>query len=53
MGALALSLVAITVEVISTTNPVFFAGKILNGVAVGVLASVCSVYVGEVSTEGR
>lgn len=48
MIALAISFVAITVEFIATSNPVFFAGKFINGFAVGALASVPVTYIGEV-----
>jgi len=48
MAALTLSIVAVTIEVIATTDVVFFIGKLINGICVGALASVCSTYVGEV-----
>ncbi|KAI1503621.1 general substrate transporter [Biscogniauxia marginata] len=48
-GALVVSFAAITVEFISTTNPVFFAGKFLNGFAIGVLASVTVTFIGEIT----
>jgi SP family general alpha glucoside:H+ symporter-like MFS transporter len=42
------SVVAITLEVIATTNAVFFAGKLVNGLAIGGFVSVAFTYVGEV-----
>jgi len=38
----------ITIEVIATTNPVFFVGKTLNGVAVGGFISLAFTYLGEI-----
>lgn len=49
MICLALSFVAITLEFVATTIGVFFGGKIVNGIATGALASVCTTYVGEVA----
>lgn len=49
MICLALSFVAITLEFVATTMGVFFGGKIINGVATGALASICTTYVGEVA----
>ncbi|KAJ9650159.1 hypothetical protein H2198_010521 [Neophaeococcomyces mojaviensis] len=46
---MALSYVSITLEFIATSNPTFFAGKLLNGLNVGVLAAVATTYVGEIS----
>ena len=48
MGALALSFVAVTLEFIATTNPMFFGGKFLNGFAVGTIQTVAYTYIGEV-----
>lgn len=45
---LVITYVAITLEFIATTNPVFFVGKFVNGFAVGALASVTVSYIGEV-----
>jgi MFS transporter, SP family, general alpha glucoside:H+ symporter len=42
------SFVGITLEVIATTNPVFFAGKFVNGFAIGTFISLSMTYVGEV-----
>ncbi|KAI1632237.1 general substrate transporter [Biscogniauxia mediterranea] len=47
--ALLISFAAITVEFIATTNPVFFAGKFVNGLSIGVMASVTVTYIGEVT----
>ena len=41
-------LVGITVETIATTNTVFFAGKFINGFAVGAFGTITMTYVGEV-----
>jgi MFS family permease len=46
--ALIISVAAVTLEFVSTTNEMFFGGKFLNGFAVGALASVPVTYVGEV-----
>lgn len=48
MAALAVSFGAISMEVASTTNPVFFGGKFLNGFAVGAIQAVMTTYIGEV-----
>jgi MFS transporter, SP family, general alpha glucoside:H+ symporter len=49
MAMLALSYVSITLEFVATTNAVFFGGKVVNGLVVGVLAAVGTTYVGEIS----
>ncbi|PVH69734.1 general substrate transporter [Cadophora sp. DSE1049] len=49
MAFLAVSFGSITMEFVSTTNALFFAGKFVNGLAVGVLAAICPTYVGEIS----
>jgi MFS transporter, SP family, general alpha glucoside:H+ symporter len=49
IACLALSYCSITLEFVSVTNPVFFAGKVINGFAVGVLAAVATTYVGEIA----
>jgi SP family general alpha glucoside:H+ symporter-like MFS transporter len=49
IAVLAISFGSVTMEVVSTTNPLFFAGKLVNGLAVGVLAAVCPTYIGEVT----
>jgi len=49
MAFLAVSFGSITMEFVSTTNSLFFAGKFVNGLAVGVLAAICPTYVGEIS----
>jgi MFS transporter, SP family, general alpha glucoside:H+ symporter len=46
---LGLSYIGVTLEMVSTTNPVFFAGKFVNGLSGGLLVTVCVTYVGEVS----
>lgn len=46
-GALLISFAAITVEVVSTINEMFFGGNLLNGFACGVFQSVGGSYVGE------
>lgn len=44
------SIVGITLEVVATSSPVFFAGKFVNGFAIGGFISVSFTYVGEVRT---
>ena len=46
--ALIISFAAITMEMVATTNEVFFGGKFLNGFAVGTLQAVSGTYIGEV-----
>lgn len=46
---LCLSYIGITLEVVATTNEVFFAGKFVNGLSGGMLVTVCVTYVGEVT----
>lgn len=48
--ALAVSFAAITIEFIATTNEVFFAGKFVNGFAVGTIQATSGTYIGEVCT---
>ncbi|KAK9422928.1 hypothetical protein SUNI508_04595 [Seiridium unicorne] len=40
---------AVTVEFIATTNAVFFAGKFINGFAVGAIATITVAYTGEIT----
>lgn len=47
--ALAVSFIAVGIEFHATTNPVFFAGKLLNGIMVGTIGSVMISYIGEVN----
>ncbi|KIW77104.1 hypothetical protein Z517_09550 [Fonsecaea pedrosoi CBS 271.37] len=47
--ALAVSFAAVSVEFSSTTNPVFFGGKFLNGFAVGTIQAVMTTYIGEIA----
>ena len=42
------SAVGITLEVVATTSPVFFAGKFINGFAIGGFIATSFTYVGEV-----
>ncbi|KAL4871175.1 hypothetical protein BDV12DRAFT_164335 [Aspergillus spectabilis] len=49
LGALLISVAAVTIEFTATTNEMFFGGKFLNGFALGALASVPVTYVGEIS----
>ena len=49
MAMLALSYVSITLEFVATTNQVFFGGKLLNGFVVGVIATVSTTYIGELT----
>jgi MFS family permease len=46
-----LSFIGITLEVVAVTNDLFFIGKSVNGLAIGVLISVGMTYVGEVSSQ--
>lgn len=43
------SAVGITLEVVATTSGVFFAGKFINGFAIGLFIATSFTYVGEVS----
>ncbi|CAG7982801.1 unnamed protein product [Penicillium salamii] len=47
--SLLITVAAVTLEFVATTNEMFFGGKFLNGFALGALASVPLTYVGEVS----
>ncbi|RDW89937.1 uncharacterized protein DSM5745_01712 [Aspergillus mulundensis] len=49
LGALLISVAAVALEFVATTNEMFFGGKFLNGFALGALASVPVTYVGEIS----
>ena len=49
MICLALSFVAITLEIVAVNIEVFFGGKVINGFATGALASVCTTYIGEIA----
>jgi MFS transporter, SP family, general alpha glucoside:H+ symporter len=49
MAALVVSFIAITLEVVATTNEMFFGGKFLNGFAIGTLKAVSATYIGEVA----
>lgn len=51
--ALAVSFIAVGIEFYATTNPVFFAGKLLNGIMIGAIGSVMISYIGEVSYSNR
>ena len=43
------SAVGITLEVVAVTSGVFFAGKFINGLAIGIFIATSFTYVGEVS----
>ncbi|OGE50703.1 hypothetical protein PENARI_c016G11810 [Penicillium arizonense] len=47
--SLLITVAAVTLEFVATTNEMFFGGKFLNGFALGALASVPITYVGEIS----
>lgn len=47
--ALIISFVAVAIEFIATTNPVFFAGKLLNGFMVGAVGTIMVSYIGEIT----
>lgn len=51
-AALVLSFASVTLEYIATTNPVFFGGKFLNGIVIGIIMSVSITYIGEVTPLG-
>ncbi|KAJ5293792.1 hypothetical protein N7508_008613 [Penicillium antarcticum] len=46
--SLLITVAAVTLEFVATTNEMFFGGKFLNGFALGALASVPITYIGEV-----
>lgn len=48
LAALVVSFVAVGIEFYATTNPVFFAGKLINGIMVGIIATNMITYIGEV-----
>ncbi|KXH38287.1 maltose permease MAL31 [Colletotrichum salicis] len=47
--ALVISFIAVAIEFIATTNPVFFAGKLLNGLMVGAVGTIMVSYIGEIT----
>jgi SP family general alpha glucoside:H+ symporter-like MFS transporter len=47
--ALIISFIAIAIEFIATTNPVFFAGKLIQGLSIGIIATMMVGYVGEIA----
>ncbi len=47
LAALLIAVVAIAVEFIATTNAVFFAGKMINGLSIGIIQTMMVGYVGE------
>ncbi|KAL2819449.1 general substrate transporter [Aspergillus granulosus] len=49
MVALVISYIAVAIEFVATSNPVFFTGKLLNGFMVGTVATVMITYIGEIS----
>ena len=49
ISALIISIIAVAIEFVATTNPVFFVGKLLNGLMVGTVGTVMISYIGEVS----
>ena len=46
--ALVINYIAVAVLFIATSNPVFFVGKMLNGLVIGIVGSVMVSYIGEV-----
>lgn len=50
VSALANSLAAIAMEFVAETNGVFFGGKVLNGITLGIILSVSMTYFSEAST---
>ncbi|KAI1848052.1 hypothetical protein JX266_006165 [Neoarthrinium moseri] len=49
IGCFVITFAAVTVEFIATTNAVFFAGKFINGFAVGAIATLTVAYIGEIT----
>lgn len=49
MLAILVNYAAIAVLFVATSNPIFFLGKMLNGIVVGAVGSVMVSYIGEVS----
>lgn len=47
-GALSISFIAVALEYVATSSPLFFAGKLLNGVMVGTIGTIMVSYIGEV-----
>jgi SP family general alpha glucoside:H+ symporter-like MFS transporter len=41
--------VGIILELIATTNPVFFVGKLVNGLAIGAFIAISFTYIGEIA----
>jgi fucose permease len=48
LGAFAVNYAGVAVMFVATTNPVFFVGKLLNGIVGGALVSVMIGYISEV-----
>lgn len=48
IGYLIISMAAVAIEFVATSNLVFFLGKLLNGVMVGGVATTMLSYIGEV-----
>ncbi|PMD36491.1 general substrate transporter [Hyaloscypha variabilis F] len=46
---LVFSYIGITIEFVATTNPMFFAGKFVNGFAIGTFVTLSFTYIGEIS----
>ncbi|KAK1633549.1 maltose permease MAL31 [Colletotrichum phormii] len=47
--ALVISFIAVAIEFIATKNPVFFAGKLLNGFMLGAVGTIMVSYIGEIT----
>ncbi|KAH7033653.1 alpha glucoside transporter [Microdochium trichocladiopsis] len=47
--ALAFSYIAVAVEMVATTNEVFFAGKFINGFMIGIIGTIMIGYIGEIA----
>jgi SP family general alpha glucoside:H+ symporter-like MFS transporter len=45
---LVITYASVTLEVVATSMPLFFAGKTINGIALGIYASVAVTYISEV-----
>lgn len=48
MAALVISFAAVAMELVATTNELFFGGKFLNGFAVGTIQACAGTYIGEI-----
>lgn len=47
--ALIIAFAAIAIEFVATSNPVFFAGKLINGLSIGIISTMMIGYIGEIA----